>query len=50
MRCAHDGCTCQVAESEMYCSDYCREHEAHAEPMACECGHPECEGTQRSMQ
>lgn len=49
MKCGHEGCTCQVAGSEEYCSDDCRQHGAHAEEMGCQCGHPECEGTKKTM-
>ena len=47
MQCAHEGCTCQVGGSGDYCSDHCRQHEDHIAAMACQCGHPECEGTQQ---
>jgi hypothetical protein len=46
MNCGHDGCRCQVADDERFCSDHCREHAgdaAHAGGHACECGHPACQ-------
>ena len=49
MKCAHEGCTCQVVAPEEYCSEHCRQHGAHAEEMGCECGHAECEGTHKAM-
>jgi hypothetical protein len=49
MECPHEGCTCQVASSDEFCSDHCRTHEDHSDVMACECGHPECAGSAMTM-
>jgi hypothetical protein len=41
--CGHEGCKCQVADDQEFCSDHCREHVASGptgEP--CGCGHAEC--------
>jgi hypothetical protein len=57
MKCAHEHCTCFVAESPGFCSDLCRravddaeigtpdENEEGGMVMDCGCGHPECEGS-----
>lgn len=45
MDCAHDGCTCLVADGDDFCSDFCRGHRSDHDPMDCECGHADCAGT-----
>jgi hypothetical protein len=44
----HAACTCQVMGGEEYCSEHCREHGQMPGGIGarCECGHPECQGTQ----
>ncbi len=46
MRCAHEGCRCDMAEDRRYCNEYCEEHGDHLagiEDHACECGHAACQ-------
>jgi hypothetical protein len=45
MNCRHEGCGCQVAEGQEFCSDYCRDHagEPGHGQHTCGCGHPECQ-------
>ncbi|MGZ8636582.1 MAG: metallothionein [Actinomycetota bacterium] len=46
MKCGHEGCTCEVAQDQEFCSDHCREHvgePAHG-THGCGCGHPGCGG------
>src|ERR1700730_14908655 len=37
-KCPMEGCNCAVPEGQEYCSDYCKEHQAHG-GHECGCGH-----------
>lgn len=39
--CAHEGCHCQVAEDQTYCSEACAQDEA-AGTTECHCDHGGC--------
>jgi YihY family inner membrane protein len=45
MRCGHEGCMCDVAMDQAYCSDHCRDHAASGghDGHVCECGHAACQ-------
>lgn len=42
-RCAHDACSCKVANDRKYCSDHC-ENAAGQDivEIKCDCRHPNC--------
>ena len=40
IKCAHEGCLCEVKKPDEYCSAYCSG--SHSDG-ACQCGHPACE-------
>ena len=42
-KCAHELCTCMVADGQKYCSTMC-EDSAGTTTLACECKHPGCAG------
>ena len=42
-KCAHEGCSCMVAEGEKYCSTYC-EDTKDVVALSCDCKHIGCEG------
>jgi hypothetical protein len=42
-RSAHPNCSCTVGEKDKYCSPYC-EGAKGTQTIACDCGHPNCEG------
>jgi hypothetical protein len=43
-KCAHPSCSCQAPEGQSYCSKACESAKSMTE-IACQCQHPECQGT-----
>ena len=43
-KCAHPACTCVPSAGKSYCSETCSDEKKMTE-IACQCKHPECQGT-----
>jgi len=50
-KCAHEGCSCEIADGQTYCGPHCATAAAEAEVTheagGCECGHAACRMTKQ---
>ena len=43
-KCAHDACSCMVADDQEYCSEHCEDAvDQDIVEISCDCGHPSCQ-------
>jgi len=41
-QCQHEACSCPLAETGDYCSEYCETAAGGEIGEGCQCGHPDC--------
>jgi hypothetical protein len=43
-KCAHETCSCTVADDQKYCSTFCEDSKG-VTTLKCDCQHPGCSGS-----